>query len=85
MIYSNLKDSAFTKVKRDAKFLTRYMKGVPFVNRRYEKLRGTFSVKNGILKGKGWSSEPREPPHLRLCFPPIPPRHGSTKARVNVN
>ena len=31
------KDSAFTAVKRDAKSQTRYVKGVPFVNRRYMK------------------------------------------------
>ena len=35
MIDSYLKDSAFTAVKRDAKVLTRCVKGVPFVNRRY--------------------------------------------------
>ena len=46
VIDSYLKDSAFTAVKRDAKFQTRYVKGVPFVNRRCKK-RGTF-VKNGI-------------------------------------
>ena len=28
-------DSAFTAVKRDAKFSTRYVTGIPFVNRRY--------------------------------------------------
>ena len=37
VIYSYLKDSALTAVKRDEKFLTRYVKGVPFVNRRYAK------------------------------------------------
>ena len=37
VIYSYLKDSALTAVKRDEKFLTRYVKGVPFVNRRYTK------------------------------------------------
>ena len=39
VIDSNLKDSAFTAVKRDAKFKTRYVKGVlvPFVNRRCTK------------------------------------------------
>ena len=31
MIYSYFKDSAFTAVKRDVKFYTRYVKGVPFV------------------------------------------------------
>ena len=33
VIDSNLTVSAFTAVKRDAKFYTRYVKGVPFVNR----------------------------------------------------
>ena len=37
VIDSYLKDSAFTAVKRDAKFSTRYVTGVPFVNRRYTK------------------------------------------------
>ena len=37
VIDSYLKDSAFTSVKRDAKFSTRYVKGVPFFNRRYTK------------------------------------------------
>ena len=37
VIDSCLKDSAFTGVKRDAKFQTRYVKGVPSVNRRYSK------------------------------------------------
>ena len=31
------KDDAFTAVKKDAKFYTRYVKGVPFVNNRYTK------------------------------------------------
>ena len=41
---SYFKDSALTAVKRDAKFVTRYLKGVPFVNRRskmgYKRIRG---------------------------------------------
>ena len=37
VIDSYLKDSEFTAVKRDAKFWTRCVKGVPFVNRRYTK------------------------------------------------
>ena len=45
---SYLKDSAFTTVKKDVKFLTRYVKGVPFVNTRYMKGDSTFFVKNGI-------------------------------------
>ena len=36
-LYIFLKDRAFTVVKRDAKLQTRYVKGVPFVNRRYMK------------------------------------------------
>ena len=36
MIYSYFKESAFTAVKRvNAKFLSRYVKEVSFVNRRY--------------------------------------------------
>ena len=34
LIDSDLKDSAFTAVKRDAKFFIRFVKGVPFVNGR---------------------------------------------------
>ena len=37
VIDSYLNGSAFTAVKRDAKFLTKYVKGLPFVNRRYTK------------------------------------------------
>ena len=44
----------YLTVKRDAKCLTRYVKGVPFLNKRVFE-RGTLSVKNGILKGKGIS------------------------------
>ena len=47
VIDSYLNGSAFTALKRDAKFLTKYVKGVPFVNRRYTK-GGTFLVKNVI-------------------------------------
>ena len=32
MIYSYLKDSAFTAVKREAKSYTRFVKGVPFLS-----------------------------------------------------
>ena len=35
LFYSYFKEIAFTAVKRDEQFLTRYVKGVPFVNRRY--------------------------------------------------
>ena len=37
VIDSYLIDGAFTAVKRDAKFETGYVKGVPFVNRSYTK------------------------------------------------
>ena len=37
VIDSYLNGSEFTALKRDAKFLTKYAKGVPFVNRRYTK------------------------------------------------
>ena len=47
VIDSHLNESAFTSVKRDAKLLNRYVKGVPCVNRRYTK--GVlFYVKSGI-------------------------------------
>ena len=46
-IDSYLKDSAFTAVKRDAKFYARYVKGVPFANKRYT-TRVPFSQKNRI-------------------------------------
>ena len=54
------KSQCILTVKRDAKFLTKYVKGVPFVNRRYTK--GVpFLSGNGILKGKEWISR-RSPP-----------------------
>ena len=37
VIDSFLEDSSFAPVKRDTRLLTRYMEGVPFVNRRYTK------------------------------------------------
>ena len=41
LIYSYFKDIAFTAVKRDGKFLTRYMKGVPVLSKMvYERVRG---------------------------------------------
>ena len=50
VIDSHLNESAFTSVKREAKLLNRYVKGVPCVNRRCTK--GVlFFVKNGILMG----------------------------------
>ena len=57
VIYSHkFKDSSFTAVTRDPKFSTRYLKGIPYFSRRYMKSLGTFSVKNGILKVRGWTS-----------------------------
>ena len=55
LIYSYFKGSAFTAVKRDEKFLTRYVKGVAFVNRRYT--RGVpFLSKMVYKKVRGWTS-----------------------------
>ena len=43
------------------------MKDVPFVNRRYTK-RGTFSVKNGIEKGKAGLDLGAEHHRIKLCW-----------------
>ena len=48
VIDSHLNESAFTSVKRDAKLLNRYVKGVTCVNRRYTKGVVFFFVKSGI-------------------------------------
>ena len=61
----NFKDSSFTAVIRDPKFSTRYVKGIPFFSRRYMKGLGTFSVQNGILKGKGLDLG-MEPPCIKF-------------------
>ena len=54
MTDSCLKDSAFTVVKRDAMFLTRYVTGVPFVNRGYTK--GVpFLSKLVYKRVRGWA------------------------------
>ena len=47
VIDSYLKDSEFTAVKRDAKFYTRYMKGVPFFLSKmvYKRVGGVSSCK----------------------------------------
>ena len=37
VVYSYIINSEFTVIKRDGKFLTGYVKGVPFVNRGYMK------------------------------------------------
>ena len=47
VIGCHLNESAFTSVKRDAKLLNRYVKGVPCVNRRYTEGVLLF-VKSGI-------------------------------------
>ena len=47
VIDCHLNESAFTSVKRDAKLLNRYVKGVPCVNRRYTEGVLLF-VKSGI-------------------------------------
>ena len=53
VIDSYLNDSAFAAVKRDAKFLTRYVKRVQFVNRKYTK--GVpFSWKMVYKRVRGW-------------------------------
>ena len=55
VIDSYLNGSAFTALKRDAKFLTKYVKGVTFVNRRYTK--GVpFSWKMLYKRVRGWTS-----------------------------
>ena len=51
-----IRDSVFTAVKRDAKFYSKYTKGVPFVNYKvYE--RGTFSFKivTKTRRVRGWT------------------------------
>ena len=48
VINSNLKDSAFKEVKRDAK----YVKGVPFFNRRY--MKGVPFLYKMVKKCKGF-------------------------------
>ena len=51
VIYSHLKENVITALKRDAKFSTRYVKRVPFVNRGYTK--GVpFRLKMVFKRGK---------------------------------
>ena len=53
VIDSCLKDSAFTAVKRDAKFSTMYVNGVPFLNRTY--MKGVpFSLKMVYKRVRHW-------------------------------
>ena len=48
MISILLLDSAFTEVKRDARFYNRCVNRVQFVNTEKVYEKGTFSIKNGI-------------------------------------
>ena len=63
VIYSYFKDSAFTAVKRDAKpFYTRYVKGIPFVIRRYTCMKGPPLLSKRVYKRiRGCSSGHRLP------------------------
>ena len=65
VVDSSFKDSAFTAVKRDAKFKTRYVKGVLFVNKRHT-IGVTFSQKHGIQKGEGLDLG-AEPSRINIC------------------
>ena len=49
MIYSYFKEVAFTAVKRDVQFLTRYVKEVPFAIRRYICYRSKLNSGQNIL------------------------------------
>ena len=51
VIYSQLKNGAFTAVKRNAAFYTKDVKGVPFVNKRYT--RGIPSCSEMVCKREG--------------------------------
>ena len=55
VVDSYFKDSAFTAVKRDAKFSTRYVKGVLFVNKRHT-IGVTFLQKMVYKRVRGWTS-----------------------------
>ena len=65
MIDFYLKDSAFTAVKRDAKVETRYLKGVPFVNRRYKE-----GVPFSCKRVRGWSTGQSFPVKAFVEYPP---------------
>ena len=67
-IYSYFKESVFTAVKRDAKFYARYVKGVPFVNRRC--MKGPPFLSQLVYKrdkGLDLGAEPPPPPRIKLC------------------
>ena len=54
IMYPYFKD-CICKVKGDAKFLSRFAKGVPFVNRRYTK-EVSFPSKMMYKRVRGWTS-----------------------------
>ena len=57
VIYSQFNDSTFTAAKSNAKFQTRYLKGVPFVNERYWVREGyLFSQKILYRRVRSWTS-----------------------------
>ena len=64
-IYSYFKESAFTAVKRDAKFYARYVKGVPFVNRRC--MKGSPFLSQLVYKGDKGLDPGAEPPRIKPC------------------
>ena len=82
VIYSYLKDSAFTTVKRDTKFKTRYVKGVPFVYRRYTK-GVTFWLKMAYKRVRGWTlAYGGSSPYKTLLSKPSPPGEISIPTRA---
>ena len=62
------KGSAFTAVERVQRYkLFKFVKGVPFINRRYQIRNGyLFLLKMVYKSARGWTSE-SEPPSIRLC------------------
>ena len=73
VIFSYLKDrlSVFTAIKRDAKFETRYEKGVPSVNRMYTK-GVTFLCKKVYKRVMGWTPGRSLPPFKTFWISPLP-------------
>ena len=53
LIYSQFKDSTFTAAKSNAKFQTRYLKGVPFVSGRYCVREGYLFSQKKYIERKG--------------------------------
>ena len=74
VIESYLNERAFTAVKRDAKFQTRYVKRVIVINRRYTK-RGPFSRKRVYKKGNRLDLGAKSPREF-VDFPPCPHPRG---------